>query len=320
MTPKVSLESIQPHGIMVISKEGLVAQGLGLPSHPSKLIVIPKYLMTKEETPWKRNNLFFNRIISEYGPRGLQKATEKTKDLTGRCYSDLFQSYLPCLDVNDIVLFSEPKETLSNLIKKPELDIEVDLVLICDYLRERGMPMGNIGVTGSIALKFANSKISDIDLVIYGSESAQKILQIFMEMQGNYINMKDDFGGLKIQPPINTEWRRTLFLGKRFVSWIGVPNKPLKHCPKMVKDRPPSKRCKVKVKIESDQRSSLLYPPCVEARNGTNEVLIISFEYNVAKMFFEGGTFEMEGICSKDNEVIYLATREFPGTIIKIKN
>ena len=320
MTLRVSLEGVQTHGIMVITKKGLVAQALGLPFYLSKLIVIPKYLITKKRTPWKRNNFFFKRIISEYGPKGLQKAAEEAKDVIDKCYSDLFRSYLPCLDINDIALFSEPKEALCNLIKKPKLDIELDLVLICNYLREQGIPLEDIGITGSVALKFANSKISDIDLVIYGSKSAQKILQIFMERRESYANIKNSFGGLKVQPSINTEWRRTLFFGRRFVSWVGVPNKPMSHCPKLIKERSPSKRCKLKVKIDENQESSLLYPPCVEAKSRTDEISIISFEYNIAEMFFKGGTFEIEGICSKDNDVIYLATREFPGMVIKIRN
>ncbi len=317
MIPRVGSEE-QIHGIVVVTEKGLLAQVLGLPPPAlEKLIIIPKYVVSSEKTPWRRPGGFFRRIISEYGPQGLLKATMKTRNLIHLCYSVTFHSHLSCIDHREILLFSKPKEALINIIKRPKSEIEYDLVQLSYKLRQQGIPLEDIGITGSVALGFANSKVSDIDLVVYGHKSANKMLEIFEKKKAFHKNLKKNLGGLNVLPAINTNWRRNILYNIRFVSWIGVPRRIMGHCPKIVKEESPWRSCRIKVTIDTGQEGSLLYPPCAVSRDGT---LVISFEYNIAKVLYTGGIFEIEGLCSKDRSIVYLATKEFPGKIIRLRN
>ncbi len=289
-----------------------MAQALGIERISDKLIVIPKYIISDKNSPWRLGTLYLSRIISEYGPLGILKATSKAFNLVKKCYSSLYLTNVPCIGLERVVRFSEPRKAVLSIIKKPKSTLDYDLINVLTALRSEGIDLNNVGITGSLALGFANPSISDIDLVIYGEKNSKKIIRLFEKFMQKEPSFKDLFGGVKVMPPINVSWRRSR-IKNRFVSWIGVPERILSHCKAVVKS-PPYKRCKVVLEIENGQPNSLLYPPCVISKGGET---LVSFEYNLAYMLFKGGKFKIEALCSEDESTVYLGTREFPGVIVR---
>jgi predicted nucleotidyltransferase len=298
---------------MLITKEGLIAQALGLPLSASKVPIIPKYVISKERSPWELHGIYFSRIISEYGPKGLSKAVAQAKSLVNTCFSETFLTEMPCVDIIDVLYMSMPQDALQRILRAPRNELEIDVIEVLSTLKEHGISVNDLGITGSTALGFGNPAISDIDLIVYDNASL-KILELFTSQSKRPL-LKENIGGLRVRPPIDVSWRRAYLLKRRAVSWIGVPEQVLSHCD-IVRKYPPLKQCKIRVHIEPEQEGALLYPPCVVSIDGR---YVVSFEYNLAYELYMGGTFEIKGMCSEGLLIVYLGTRESPGFITRIK-
>jgi hypothetical protein len=74
----------------------------------------------------------------------------------------------------------------------------------------------------------------------------------------------------------------------------------------------PVKPVEVTMYVERGQPSALAYPPCVVSSDG---IYIVSFEYNVGALLYEGGVLGLEVWLVRAAGTVYLATREMPRLI-----
>ncbi|MEM1846959.1 MAG: hypothetical protein QXK14_02500 [Acidilobaceae archaeon] len=300
------------HGSIVYTVEGLVAQALGIPHPPELIPVIPKYVFC-DKSLWSRLGTSFCRVVIEYGPQGLENALTRSKVVER--FDGVYGAFQPYLESWKILFVVEPREALQNRIARPIAFLDEILIEVLKALREFGVSLSELGLTGSLAAELENQKVSDIDLVVYGASSSLKVFEAFISTSP-IVSLRNSFGGLLVNPPVNVGWRRTLVRGRE-VSWIGVPLEgelcePLSSYERVLR---PTRFVEKEVTIEPGQETSLLYPPCVKTAPG--EVLI-SFEYNLAVSFYEGGKFVVRGVADEREEVIYLGTRENPGELVKV--
>lgn len=307
--PRTAVEP--PHGSIAYTIGGLISQVIGIP-HPQELIpVIPKYEVCGDGL-WMRGILRFCRRLQEYGPRGLEEASTRVgfvEKLDG-----VYGTRIPYLERWSIGSLVDPREALWRRISKPRGILDEILLEFLSSLRIYGVSLREVGLTGSLAAEIENQEVSDIDIVAFGASTARRLLEVYKSLEGTR-DKRSSFGGLIVSPPLETRWRRAIFMSRE-ISWIGVPLEG-ELCDALKSYhliRRPVRLVEVDVSIEPNQESALLYPPCVEATTG---ILIVSFEYNVGVRLYEGGRFKIRGLASEDESVIYLGVREHPGVISK---
>lgn len=311
-----------PHGAIIYVKWGAILQAIGIPTPNGFIAAIPKYVPCSDErAPWRRPSGRYCRVIREYGPLGVKDAWARYRSVwqsgygeDQQLYDGVYAASMPYIGFDNIIYVIEPRSALRAAISSGTgLVAEAASVI----LRGSGVSLVEAGLTGSYAAGIASPSISDIDFVIYGSEAALKMYEFYTSMAKPVEGPRSSFGGVRVYPPQETWWRRA-FLGFMSSSWVGVPAQPASHCPPIRKYPnidPPSRRLvKVKLKIEGGDPSALLYPPCVESR----DYYIVSFEYNVASMLFQGGWMEVEAVESVNGSTLYIGLRENPGKLIRI--
>ena len=318
----------QYHGAIIISINGVILQGLGFKQPPGYYVGIPKYILDLNcrESPWRRRRLCLKRLLKEYGPRGLEAAYLKSKPLLDNVYLEQFNVNVPAIKKSSVLSIVNPPDALIKVVTHADmLRNFYSLYGVLSELEAWGVDLHNLGLTGSLAMGFANPQISDIDLVVYGAKGALAAYDYFIEKSRvcrrgtsgkNAAAMfkRSQFGGLRVEPPIEVSWRRLLCSkSPNTVSWVGVPETPLSHCGPLermhIHDLKPAR---LKLRVEGGHESSLLYPPCTISYEG---IAILSFEYNVGGILYRGGKFLVEGLYSPEYNVVLLASRERPGFI-----
>ncbi len=298
------------HGSSLITREGLLGIVIGIPRPPDLIPIIPKYILCRE-SHWIKGVLGFCRILEMYGPRGISGTLVR---IGFKEYLDgVYGSPIPYVRVSDVVEVIRPREALARVVGRPSNELHYELLDLLDVLVKSGVEMDNIGLTGSLAIGMENVRISDIDLVIYGSESSEIVYRVFKEELRGDPSYLAEFGGLTVKPGVSLNWRRARFR-ERIVGWVGIPGlgelcKPLKNYFSIYS---PTTPVDLVVEVEEAQTSALTYPPCVLSKDG---IYIVSFEYNVGALLYEGGVFKVKGLADKDINAVYIATRELPGSI-----
>jgi hypothetical protein len=297
------------HGSYVITRDGLVGVVIGIPRPPELLPIIPKYVICRESL-WARGGSGFCRILEMYGPRGVSDTLAR---IGFKEYHDgIYNSPMPYVRMSDVVEVTRPRDALANVTSRPSNELHYELLEVLGLLTESGVELSNVGLTGSLAIGIENVRVSDIDLVVYGSGSAEIAYQVFRGLGGSFTHL-GEFGGLKVKPGVSIGWRRARF--KRYiVGWVGVPGvgelcEPIRS---YFSVQSPTTPVDLVVVIERAQAQALTYPPCVMSRDG---VYVVSFEYNVGALLYEGGVFRIRGLADRGAGVVYLATREMPGFI-----
>lgn len=85
-------------------------------------------------------------------------------------FSSVSDVQLHAVTVDKIVRHHQPKYRLQSLLcKKSQDPVEHDLLALCSLLKNRGLDLKQVGVTGSLLIG-AQTAASDIDLVLYGRE------------------------------------------------------------------------------------------------------------------------------------------------------
>ncbi|MEM2837317.1 MAG: hypothetical protein QW697_01890 [Acidilobaceae archaeon] len=299
------------HGSIVLSRDGLIAQVIGIPRPPGMVPVIPKYRLC-EGSLWSRSGVHLCRVIEMYGPRGLSDSIARYG--FREAIDGIYSSPIPYIRLSDIVELIRPREAFERVTRRPANTLHYKLIEIAYMLIENGLNHEELGLTGSIAFGSDNPAVSDIDLIVYGSRASRVMYRVFAELTPEKEkNILSDFGGLTINPPLDITWRRRTIMRVQ-VAWTGIPLvgdlcKPLREYYNIPS---PWKPIRLSVEVEARQETSLLYPPCAKTRDG---LYIVSFEYNIAPILYNGGLLEISGLESIDGSVIYLATRQYPGSI-----
>ncbi len=306
------------YGEVIITRNLVVGQALGLPTVEGYCIFMPKYVECEDEsTPWRLNKIKLCRIIRGYGPRGVQEAVRKSG--IDKIYEPRYGGMVPVVSFNDIIRRISPREAAKILLQSSiNYDPSIPLIL-SEMLRKLEISTSSIGITGSYAGGY-NHQNSDIDIIIYGEENILKIYNKFRELYGvsehpRFVFQKKLLGGVTVYPKVLLSWRRGIVRCcglERHVTWVGVDNLLSEKLFRQIRYCIPNSKVKRRLIIEPGQIQALSYPPWVYADNGT---LIVSYEYNVGELLFKGGVIEVEGLASMDCNVLFLGLTEEPGSI-----
>ncbi|MEB2836634.1 MAG: hypothetical protein GSR80_001805 [Desulfurococcales archaeon] len=225
----------------------------------------------------------------------------------------LYGASIPVISREELVLTCDPIESMKYIISRPTGQLEFMLVHIASLLGAAGVGIGALGVTGTLAMGVHVEGISDIDLVVYGPRASLEVYEAFASIGEEPPGARRGIvNGVKVHPPLSLAWRRRVVDGTH-VSWTGAPEAAASHCAPLREWRrlePPRGRARLALRVPGGQVGALLYPPCVESEEGVH---IVSFEYNLGALLYEGGLMEVEGLASE--EAILLGTREYPGSL-----
>lgn len=292
------------HNSTIITKDLIIGVEIGIQSPDEFIPIIPKYVAC-EKSAWKRHNLNFCRILSEYGPYGINEAIKNSN--IKMIYDPVYRSPMPYVKKESILIYNNPKSVFKENFLNSSKAFKYNEESIFDLIND--LDIDNIGITGSYALGMQYEN-SDIDLVIYGEKNSELFYNIFIN-KSKIIECKNIFGGVFINGPC-IQWRRGAYKNKVY-SWIGVPENIASHCKALDnynRIEIPNKVMNLDIKIPEGQVSALLYPPCVKDANGR---YIISFEYNAGYLFYRGGNLKISGL--SNDKMIVIGTREYPGKI-----
>lgn len=295
-----------PHGSVGVTVDGLHFQVIGVPAPPSFIPVIAKYMFCGKGV-WRRPSGSLCRLNPSYGPRGVEKAAERSG--INLYWDESYGAWMPYLYLEKVLFLVDPwsaaehidagywQEPLASVARK----LAVSLAQGCSEC---------IGITGSLAMGIAVPGISDIDLIV-DSSYAEEVYEKWRNLV-DPLPVPASEGGVRIGDTL--EWRRGYFSGIH-VSWLAAPKKPAQHCPPLAGypniDRPFTS-WKGVVSVEPRQPSALLYPPCVKTGEG---FWLVSYEYNAARLLYEGGELAVRGL--RGYSTIYLAARPEPGNIAR---
>ncbi|MCK5478877.1 MAG: hypothetical protein KAI44_08175 [Methylococcales bacterium] len=108
-------------------------------------------------------------------------------------YSSVKEAHLHAVTTDNISNHHQPRTRLKNLLKDKTMDdVENDLILLCHLLKNQGLNLVDVGVTGSILIA-AQKQSSDIDLVFYTRESFNFARQSIQKLisQGECFELSD---------------------------------------------------------------------------------------------------------------------------------
>ncbi|MEN2999295.1 MAG: hypothetical protein ABDH61_01790 [Acidilobaceae archaeon] len=302
MRPALSPE----HGTLLFSR-GLVAQVIGVPSPPGMIAAVPKYALCAESP--LGGSVPFCRLIWSYGPRGIASVVSLAKPRP----DGLYGAPMPYFSLEDVELLLRPQEALQRALSSPPRWLGEELYEALERFRSWGISLGELGLTGSLALRIENPALSDVDLVVYGSRAARRAYEAFSSLGAG---SSEEPGGVVLRPPLDSGWRRNR-LGGVYVSWVGVPTEG-ELCPPLrsyFHIATPARPVRTSFRVAGGQEGALLYPPCVRTEEGRH---VVSFEFLLGRALHEGGRFEALALESWDRETLYLGARELPGELRRV--
>ncbi len=319
MRHPISMEESNPHGSVVYVKGGAILQAIGIPTPKGFIAAIPKYVpCTDARAPWRRPSGHYCRVIREYGPHGVKDALARYmdvwRDVGYMLYDGVYEALMPYINLDDVIELVEPRRILLEVVSSGTGFVAE---VASEILKGSNVSLVDAGLTGSYAAGIASPAVSDVDFIIYGCKAALKMYEYYKSALRPVEGPRSSFGGVKVEPPRETGWRRAA-LDSIPTSWVGVPLETASHCPPLRRypniDPPTGRVVRVSLRIDGGDPSALLYPPCVMA----GDYYLVSFEYNVADMLFQGGRIAVEAVESLSGGTLYIGLRENPGRLTMI--
>ena len=84
---------------------------------------------------------------------------------------------LQSVPVDRISRMYVPRERLATILESPRTDVESTVARFASAInREGGVPLGDMGVSGSVLVDLATST-SDVDLIVYGRDSGRRVYE-----------------------------------------------------------------------------------------------------------------------------------------------
>ncbi len=292
-------EDCRSHGALLLVN-GMILQAVGVPSPPGLIPVIPKYsLCDSAETPWRLKGSSLCRITKRYGPLGVAEGI-RSSGINERL-DPVYGAPIPYVERERVQACIPPLRAFAAAVAGGDAEVVRVASMISTSLRGARV---RLGLTGSHALGAAHEG-SDVDLVVY--EGHEEVYEFFRRHQGYGT---PHLGGVEVEPPPDTTWRKALISGipttwtpagttcSLLRSYWSIPS--------------PERLVKLRVRVEPGQRHALEYPPCVAG----DKAAIVSFEFNLGGILYEGGVFEVEGLAGGGRHpVVYLGLREYPGSL-----
>jgi len=240
--------------------------------------------------------------VKAYGPLGVKAGLEAW----GRSlrWDPIYRAPMPYIQFEEVVFCVEPRKALEHALATGEPAV----TRVLEALEAEGVRVSWLGLTGSRALGISHSR-SDVDLVVYEGHST--VYEAFKRLAGTPSGAR--LGGITVEPALDASWRKTI-IGGHPSTWTPAGGT----CPVLrnyYSIDPPDAPAVVEAYVPRGQETALGYPPCARTADGT---WVVSFEYNVAGLLYEGGPVRVAGILSERGSVLYLGAREYPGGLFRL--
>jgi len=142
---------------------------------PNKLVAYVKYIPVDTETPWRRGDVFYERVLRTYGVKSMHKTASMFQGVE---WDPVFNTYIPVIRYSQVSKYYYPEVRLWEIISRASDDVEVALLTFIDVIRGcMNVTYSSLGITGSLLPKIHNPKISDLDVVIYGCREAREFVE-----------------------------------------------------------------------------------------------------------------------------------------------
>jgi predicted nucleotidyltransferase len=127
---------------------------------------------------WARGDVLYHRELPYYHVRNVARTIEfLARDHPQYVWVDPVRSLkFSFVPRNAVARYYVPETRLSEILRSPADPLEADVSALVDHLtRASGLSAECFGITGSILLGLHNPAFSDIDLLVYGRDGAEKV-------------------------------------------------------------------------------------------------------------------------------------------------
>jgi predicted nucleotidyltransferase len=127
---------------------------------------------------WARGDVVYRRELPYYHVRNVARTIEfLERDHPKYVWVDPVRSLKFSFVPRDAVArYYVPETRLTDILRAPADPLEADVSALVEVLaRASGLSLESFGITGSILLGLHNPEFSDIDLLVYGRDSAEKL-------------------------------------------------------------------------------------------------------------------------------------------------
>ncbi|HDJ26559.1 MAG TPA: hypothetical protein ENF34_04520 [Candidatus Bathyarchaeota archaeon] len=158
--------------------EGFLFCVVGSTHPPDRIMAYLKYVPRASGGPWSRGGVRFHRALREYSMDALRETLTFLRDYPAYLtYFEAFGTEMSAVPVARVEEHYKPEERLGQMASSTWLDtLEEKALSLARLVAEvSGVPLSELGVTGSILLGIHVPGISDIDLVVYGRENSARV-------------------------------------------------------------------------------------------------------------------------------------------------
>ncbi len=153
--------------------EGLLFCVVGYLHPPDKYTAYLKYSPAAEGR-WRRQGTAYHRELAYYHAHQAAQTLD-----TLQAHYPGYVHYCPVRDVtfsmvprDRVRTYYCPEERLAQLLNAPADPLEEQVAQLIESVRHAaGIPLANLGITGSILLSIHDPSFSDIDIMVYGREA-----------------------------------------------------------------------------------------------------------------------------------------------------
>ena len=167
------------------TKEGFLSCVVGCIHPPDKVISYIKYV-PHPRGKWGSGEKRYARFLATYS---IPSLSENLRFLRERYphyifYSHEWNTSMSCTPTKYIKVHYRPEERLKELARSGERDpLEEETIALARFIsRESGVPLGRMGVTGSILTRIHRVEFSDIDLTVYGGGESLRVKETLQSL------------------------------------------------------------------------------------------------------------------------------------------
>jgi len=163
----------------VIDDKGVIFCVIGNMHPKDSVIAYPRYFPVREGQQ-SHAVLRYSRAMPSYGVKSLIQSLARLDSNYGYSAHRLKHAQIPVVPLDTITRHLKPEARLweiSSSSVRDDLE-ELTIRLVEGLSRICGVPVGSFGVTGSILASLHDSRLSDIDLTVYGRPAANMVRSI----------------------------------------------------------------------------------------------------------------------------------------------
>jgi predicted nucleotidyltransferase len=217
----------------VIDDKGVIFCVIGNIHPKGSVIAYPRYF-PDPGGQWTHGDSRYRRAMPSYGVKSLKKSLAQLESKYRKSAYGVKYAGIPTIAVDAVKRHLRPEVRLKEILKKPAPDDLERLTagLASNLSRICMVPVDCLGVTGSILPSIHSSKLSDIDLTVYGRTAANAVRSILQsgDLGERIVRFKDEEFTVWSQSVADTyalsledaericakKWNYRLYAGRRF--------------------------------------------------------------------------------------------------------